>query len=228
MNSETCPICLEYVDLTTLDCNHNFCPECLVKYIQTELNDDESEILCPCDSCTQTLDYDTISKILSKNNYDILKTYDNLLDELKEKQGKKVSICVNCNVVCKKNKESNKVYCRGCDSEFCYICKEYHYDYNYCENSTKINNTLEEIKSALDNQNIKLCPVCKIIMYKEEGCSSVKCKYCRIKFCWKCLQMAHNINKFENHNCDEYYDEYHHTTSDDEYQSGGEYSSDSD
>lgn len=222
--SDPCPICFDYEELFRLSCSHGFCQQCIFKYVQTKLDDGESNIDCPYDSCCNMLNYNDIYKILS-NDSDMFERYETILQDIKLKSSGKAAICNNCSSVCKRESQSNKVYCPSCDEHFCFVCKESHYDYDSCENMSSINDTLDEIKSALGDDNIKLCPICKIIIQKDEGCASIRCKYCKIKFCWKCLRTCHNIKKFESHNC-ENYDGYQQTYSDDEYKSGDEYSSD--
>ncbi len=52
----------------------------------------------------------------------------------------------------------------------------------------------------------KRCPFCRYLVYKEEGCDSVKCPNCRYKFCFNCLEMFRFIQSVEDHGkkCEEF------------------------
>jgi len=64
---------------------------------------------------------------------------------------------------------------------------------------------LSKEKHGLDtkiiNDNCKMCPKCRLIIEKYEGCNQITCKEsyggCGYEFCWICL------SEFQNHfNCD--------------------------
>jgi len=212
-----CPICYDEVErLISLPCSHEFCRDCLVKYIETRISGD-SPIFCPYDSCTIILDEDVVGNILP--NLDKYKEYLKTIEMLKSRRA---SICPNCKGIRKKGKKTNKVYCQMCATDFCFICKEAHDSYIICENEGKLNETLQEMRTIYGSDLVKLCPFCKVIIYKEEGCSSMKCKYCKTKFCWECLLTKHDVAKLDNHMCHKY--DGYGSDSSDNYRSGSDYS----
>lgn len=229
MSDIICPICFDSeTDMLTLDCEHIFCCNCIKKYIQTQVDDNVSEIYCPYEFCYEMVSTDKIKSILDDQDYTT--KYKQACDILLIKKSGLSSFCPKCNTVCKRDQIlSYKVYCYNCQDEFCSICKERHdYAYDYCPNKYDIDATLREIQYAFeDHQNIKNCPICNIIIYKEEGCSSVRCKYCKTKFCWECMQTSYVVGKLKEHECADYR-AFHTTDSDGDYNSGTEYLSDSD
>lgn len=38
-----------------------------------------------------------------------------------------------------------------------------------------------------DSELIKLCPMCRVPIEKDEGCAQMMCKRCKHVFCWYCL-----------------------------------------
>jgi hypothetical protein len=126
-----------------------------------------------------------IIKDIIENDNDLLKEYKNIYEP------NLFSMCPNCKHICERYNDTNEIYCYGCRQYYCFICNERHddsYDYCVCPNKSKIKDTMAEIISALGDENVKPCPICKIIIHKEEGCSAMKCLFCRVKFCWDCLK----------------------------------------
>lgn len=215
--SEECTICYNSSDIVTLECDHEFCINCLREYINVKIDDIGIDILCPNEECNLNISREKIIDIIC-NNEKLLEKY----NECEEKQKKiRAIVCLECNKICKKEKENNYIYCYNCDNEFCHVCKERHDDdeYDDCANKHKIDDEFSDLCSVLSDLELKKCPVCKIVIEKIEGCNSVRCKYCRIKFCWNCLALCSDIKKMRNHECDNY-DGYIETLSDDEYISG--------
>jgi E3 ubiquitin-protein ligase RNF144 len=188
----------------------------LVKYIKTRIDDHENEICCPYDSCNQIIDRDKMSQILS-NESELFGRYIDISNNIN------VSLCPDCKRLCKKDGDCNKAYCRDCYRDFCHICGETHSEYDYCCNESDMRDSIAEIQSALDDCNVRVCPLCRILIEKIEGCSAMRCKYCKIKFCWECLITNHQIKKLDSHGCRSY-DRYAQTGSDDEYHSGSDLS----
>ena len=218
-----CTICYHYRDLIILDCNHEFCDHCLIEYINVKIDDKETKLLCPQEYCGDLINHDKLLSILS-NDDELLSKYKNLLNE-GVSPSLNVVMCPNCQRICKKKDDSYETDCGNCYESFCRVCGERHYysDSMYCPNESEIESNLSEIRSALDDCDIKLCPLCKIVIERIEGCNSMKCKYCKLKFCWGCLKSCHEIKKLENHECNSY-GTYGDTGSGDEYNSGSDYS----
>lgn len=217
--SDICPICVsEYDDnAVSLDCEHQFCKSCLSRYIEDKIEDGEKEIRCPYEDCDDLITEGEIGEIIGE---EYLLKYVKIHNYLEDKA---YSQCAVCGHVNDKSAYDNKIVCNNCNVEYCFVCHEehdYYRDYDYCPNEGKIEETLKEISDALGSDDVKPCPVCKIIMYKEEGCASVKCKNCKVKFCWHCSRTRSQIDG-NDHICPDYYhNNYHATDSDEDYVDG--------
>lgn len=106
-----------------------------------------------------------------------------------------------CKTRCLKEENSSLVYCKSCKLWFCCRCGETECKNNYCFNQDKLEEDINDFKHALDNDDIKRCPRCFANLWKEEGCSAVKCVYCKVKFCWECLKTEYQIGKLAYHDC---------------------------
>lgn len=225
----TCSICCEddiYEDDVhyKLNCDHLFCDSCIHEYIVRKIDENEMKIQCPCYNCDYYIDDETITTVL--NNYDeyrILEVYNNY----KKMDAEKVyHMCPECNRMCKKSEDNNSADCSYCYKTFCCVCNcidDYYHDYNNCPNESDIISNLSELQSAIgaDDELIKLCPICKTIIYKETGCLAIKCIYCKTKFCWGCLKTNRTIEKLGYHYCTENNTyQFLTTNSDDEYTDG--------
>lgn len=135
-----------------------------------------------------------------------------------------IIVCPQCDEVCKKDSLNNYIKCSSCYNSFCHVCRENHDydDYDDCPNKQSIEDEFTDICNALGAE-LKKCPLCSIIIEKNEGCNSTRCKYCKVKFCWNCLVLCCDIRRMKDlHEC-ENYDGYIETNSDDEYRSGDEF-----
>jgi acetyl-CoA carboxylase beta subunit len=54
--------------------------------------------------------------------------------------------------------------------------------------------------------DVKKCPYCRYMVYKEDGCDAVKCPNCKHKFCFNCLEMYKFMESTADHQkkCDNF------------------------
>lgn len=55
-----------------------------------------------------------------------------------------------------------------------------------------MNSKEETLNKLYLEANTKPCPFCGIIIEKDKGCMSVKCRKCQKEFCWLCLKSHNN------------------------------------
>jgi hypothetical protein len=225
-SDQICPICMYNIDLFfTLDCRHTYCLDCIREYVIKKIEDREFEIICPIYGCDIEITSYEINDVIS-DKIDLRDIYNRYkFSSEKIEAGHKYSMCPKCNIIRKKYNLNNQIYCSYCEYYFCSVCGSEHDDddYTYCPNQIEVDEQISELMSALDTEDVdaKPCPVCKIFIERTEGCNSIRCKYCKIKFCWNCLQTNQTINKMDSdeHNCNDF-DGYIRTESDDEYVDG--------
>jgi hypothetical protein len=188
--------------------------------------EEKEELTCP--SCEEEINEYKIEDLL-EDEEDLLSMYNNnsSFKDFGDSNGMfNLAMCPNCNKICKNNDKSNRIECaNGCD-DFCNVCGDCHdsgINWSYCPHEIYISHELESIGFALDNVDLKRCPLCKIIIDRIEGCNSIKCPKCKLKFCWSCLKSASEIKRMKYHECDEY-GTFLETNSDDDYKSGSDYS----
>lgn len=218
--SAECTICYKYTELISLECDHEFCVNCIQEYIKVKVDDDETEITCPNEDCQYRISHQKINDIIE---YD-----ETLCEKFNEKyiEHERINayICPKCNKSCNKKTSNYHILCPNCNCEFCHVCKNNHnYDRrdNNCPDEREIEIEFSDICAALQDIELKKCPLCKIVIEKIEGCNSIRCKHCKIKFCWECLALCSEIKNMSEHNCGNY-DGYINTGSDGEYTSGDE------
>lgn len=107
-------------------------------------------------------------------------------------------MCPTCLKMCKKN--GITFYCTKCYDEYCIYCCEPVCGLCECQgiyNEDDMDAVVEEFPDVLK------CPVCRILISKEDGCCSMKCIYCKVKFCWGCGATNDHIEKY-GHDCNNY------------------------
>lgn len=210
MTDFECTICFDS-DLDTdqqvkLDCDHVFCGDCIFKYLKEEISDRNNKIQCPQKYCEEIISDSMIIKIIYEDDDTVnaFKKNKNLLNISDDH-----AMCIYCKSVvpCSSN---NKFYCYDCYTTYCSVCKEIHSDsddYDKCPNENEIVTNLHDARENLESEDVKFCPICKIMIYKEGGCNSVKCDYCKLRFCWNCLRTNLQIEQMDSdseHTCGNY------------------------
>ncbi|XP_069507053.1 ranBP-type and C3HC4-type zinc finger-containing protein 1 [Ambystoma mexicanum] len=193
-----CPVC--YVTLepgegvTLRECLHSFCRECLKGTIQ---NSPEPEVSCPFMddnySCTGKLLDREIKALLSPEEYQ------HFLDigvSLAETRSMNSYHCktTDCRGWCIYEDDVNEFLCPLCNLINCLLCKAIHMDMNCkeyqddlklrAENDEAAKKTSEALATMVQQGIAMLCPQCKIIIQKKDGCDWIKCAVCHTELCW--------------------------------------------
>uniref|UniRef100_A0A670I015 Uncharacterized protein n=1 Tax=Podarcis muralis TaxID=64176 RepID=A0A670I015_PODMU len=104
----TCPICMEYLtDPVTLDCGHNFCRDCIVKYFDTWEPMQVGDLECPvCKARMQRGSF--------RSNWQLA----NIVEKIKfispNKGGKDL---------CKRHREKLHLFCKEDEELVCFVCE---------------------------------------------------------------------------------------------------------
>lgn len=193
LNSQKyCGICSQPGCKLIFTCSvHYFCTPCIRSYIQFKIT--ESQVLsitCPFASCPVVLTSEYISLFTSQYLY-------NKYQELYDNKHRELNIYYR---YCPQKKcsgsdiktNSNKLKCRKCKFEFCYMCANKWHEGSKCSGL---------IESGFwqwgKENNIKRCPVCFCLSQKNEGCIRVFCAKCRHDWCWYCETNLDYHNKLK-------------------------------
>ncbi|XP_053235211.1 tripartite motif-containing protein 10-like [Podarcis raffonei] len=104
----TCPICKEYLtDPVTVDCGHNFCRDCIVKYFDTWEPMQVGDLECPvCKARMQRGSF--------RPNWQL----GNIVEKIKFTAPNKGG-----NYLCKRHKEKLHLFCKEDEELVCFVCE---------------------------------------------------------------------------------------------------------
>ncbi|XP_047312661.1 E3 ubiquitin-protein ligase RSL1-like [Impatiens glandulifera] len=189
----TCEICVELTlpwerKFKNNDiCNHPFCKECITKYIQVKVEEDNVALVkCPCLKCDFNLDPLSCCSILP------VKLFERWCDLLCEDSILGVDHCYcpnrECSALIMNECRGNvkRSVCPKCKHEFCYKCKiSWHAGFS-CEESGVVRDPNYAAFGALaEKKEWKRCPRCRHCIELRGGCLIVNCR-CGTRFCYKC------------------------------------------
>lgn len=174
-----CSICLEETELVPLSCcGHAFCRDCLNDWFTVQF-DGFTRLRCPWNGCNGVCSwYDIIYNVKDKARFEdfYLKKALRGMDDFRW--------CPKCDsggfLKCKEG------ICLKCGYAFCTECMGEYHSGNCAE--LYINNNNEFWSNKWIKGNTKACPKCKVLVFKDGGCSHLKCTRCEYEFCWLCLR----------------------------------------
>uniref|UniRef100_UPI0035901D20 E3 ubiquitin-protein ligase RNF144A-like n=1 Tax=Myxine glutinosa TaxID=7769 RepID=UPI0035901D20 len=186
-----CKLCLSHFSeeqATVLEqCGCVFCTGCVKVYLEMELLQGASgTITCPDYTCPKkghVQDHE-IERLASA---DVLQHNKQLQFEREVHQDPERTWCPvpTCQLVCPVPKEGSskplRVTCPACQHHFCSHCRS-EWDIRH---SCSLNGI---VLWDDEDDSIKRCPACKILIERNDGCAQMMCSRCRHAFCWYCLQ----------------------------------------
>ncbi|XP_062925955.1 E3 ubiquitin-protein ligase RNF144B-like [Mobula hypostoma] len=200
-----CKLCLcEYAPsrMTTLEqCSCVFCTLCLTQYVELMIREGcGTTVTCPELECPKNgvLQDAEIACLVPA---DLLQLYQQLKFEREIHLDPSRTRCprVQCQAVCHidagDSHQAVPVQCPSCCTEFCSICKASWHPGQGCQKSPPFMLSKGSDDGFLISHDteapIKQCPVCHILIERNEGCAQMMCKNCKHTFCWYCL---HNLD----------------------------------
>lgn len=136
---ETCTICTDEKCDVELSCQHSFCRDCLVSYVENEVSNNEYKIICPSNHCTDEIEYDQL-KLILVDNENILARLDRNIIRNQEREeffqnrpesdcesveiDVDVKRCPYCKYLIHKEEGCDAVKCPNCRYKFCFNCLE--------------------------------------------------------------------------------------------------------
>lgn len=180
-STKICLICLEKLENTRIKliCKHSCCKNCLIEYVKSKIFNNEIIINCPHKNCNSQLSEWLIENLIFDND-DIMIAYNKL-------KNRGTHFCPKCNSRCRTT-HNNRTYCKQCNHKFCSQCGSFSKECKkVCQNEHNIEEECGNLATAMHG-DVQPCPRCRVYLWKEVGCNSVRCTKCKLKFCWNCLE----------------------------------------
>ena len=224
-----CPICfcdIEKDNFLSLKCNHNFCKDCFIEYINNKLLTQPMNILetpCPLNGCNLYLTRTIYRKCITEKKMQKIFAKSVVYNFIRT--NKEIKVCPNayCNYSIRvQDSIAKEIICK-CGYIFCFSCLEESHIPCNCEMVKKWNSFQKKLYKKysdliktrdgnlkyLDDynwikNNTKKCPKCQISIEKNQGCNHMVCQKeaggCGYQFCWNCLGSwkHHNYNCYKN------------------------------
>lgn len=202
MNLKDCPICFAEIKESNkylLKCKHLFCRDCIINYLEEEINNDRVvQIKCPWKECTEKFQDEEIKFVVNNENLYKKMIKFRLRREIGNDPNKIVCPIADCEGF-SKNLNNNLLLTedfkpnlgRKSLTQVKFTCTNSH---NFCGKCNKIwhgNESCEDDKEIVDfatenGKMLKKCLKCKVWTEKNEGCNHMHCKICEFDWCWLC------------------------------------------
>ena len=208
INLQDCPICFAEISEDNkyyLKCKHLFCKECIVNYLEEEINN--ARVLglkCAWKDCNEIIQDEEIKSLVTEKTFKKLKKF-RLRKEIQKDPSTQLCPIADCEGFAKKSinnleEEKNSSLERKSLLQVKYSCSNNH---NFCGKCNRVwhgSNSCEDDKEILDfatdsGKMLKKCPKCKVWTEKNEGCNHMHCKICEYDWCWIC-EMACPLDHF--------------------------------
>jgi ariadne-1 len=217
-NGENCLVCFEDKNdkFFSLNCGHQFCPECWKEYLKEKIQAPLSALQarCPQEGCTLIVYERLYSKFLNdkksleKLDKAIYKNFINRNQDIKQCPNEKCHLYIKSNV-----HTAQEIYC-PCGTSYCFKCLKEPHNPCSCEIYEKFlsinrTNSVEDDNKRWIEANTKECPHCKQKIQRSQGCNYMLCDPkaggCGHAFCYVCETdwAKHSQDHF---NCNKYTD----------------------
>ncbi|KAK9205814.1 hypothetical protein WN943_016084 [Citrus x changshan-huyou] len=184
-SSFTCEICIEPMATNKKFknknlCTHPFCQECIAKYIQVMVQDNNTaKIECPGLNCKKNLDPFSCKPMIPSSLFS--KWCDLLCEDYV--RGYERSYCPNRNCMalvvneCERKGRMKKAQCPNCKHWFCFQCKlKWHGGY-HCEESGNLRDRNDiAFGQLVERMKWARCPGCGHCVQRKNGCHVVVCR----------------------------------------------------
>ncbi|KAH7832284.1 putative ubiquitin-conjugating enzyme E2-binding protein 1 [Monocercomonoides exilis] len=173
-----------------LTCEHKYCKECVVAYINSriKLGFECLQTSCPCSGCAIQISPVKIRSSLTdvnKAKYDII-----FQNSFIEKQ-RNLRRCPrhSCSIVARRIGLGQDVTCK-CGMVYCFQCGRPGHMPATCDMMQKWEHLIGDNSLTLEwmIKHTKACPGCGVPIERRAGCLYIRCAYCRYEFCWMCLR----------------------------------------
>ena len=200
-------VCLDEINKEDLEnykieCEHKFCKECWINYIEEKIKSNE-EILCMEKTCLKKINDERIRYFIKDNDI-LLKKYENYDLKRKVYNNSNMKFCPfpDCNgigIIKNLTAPNNKFIKCSNGHEFCFVCLKKWHKGKKCKEEV-LDKNLKKLKNEI---NSKRCPNCGIFLIKYKGCNHITCSNCKYEFCWIC-KSKYSDDHFKTSGCFQY------------------------
>jgi len=213
-----CPLCYceeapdQFVELR--NCGHQFCLNCLQKYVRIEIQEGRVNLKCP--QCTEGMHPNDIS-LLCGEDHGLLLLYESLMMRRVLAQDPDTRWCPapNCTfaVVAAGCASCPRISCEreGCEASFCYHCKAEWHPNQTCDLARAQRQPLRASSVSFSQDSglqgggseLKVCPRCSVLIVKMDdgSCNHMTCAVCGSEFCWLCMKEISDLHYLSPSGC---------------------------
>ncbi|TDL24556.1 hypothetical protein BD410DRAFT_94217 [Rickenella mellea] len=183
-----CPICFnEVVIPVTLECGHQACRTCMVRYIKSAADLQTFPLTCLGNdaTCGKPVSLWTIRELLSKSDFKNL--VDASFRQYVQARPREFRYCpsADCPQVYR-GARGKVLQCPSCLVRICSTCNKEDHGGTKCKRPYEDDEELfQKWRNAHD---VKSCPGCEAPIEKNEGCNHLTCSQCHTHICWVCLK----------------------------------------
>ncbi|CAF4926251.1 unnamed protein product [Pieris macdunnoughi] len=165
-----------------------FLLQCMKSYVEFEVCNGAYEVSCPDARCSTSaaLSIDEISKLVNSN---LLEKHIKFRINHEVAMDAMRAFCPRpgCDTIVQV-RAASPAHCPNCKHDFCSQCNQEWHGGITCE-AAAASSSMGGAGAPLlaDSELIKLCPMCRVPIEKDEGCAQMMCKRCKHVFCWYCL-----------------------------------------
>ncbi|KAH8099514.1 hypothetical protein BXZ70DRAFT_1065437 [Cristinia sonorae] len=188
-----CPVC--YNDASNpeeLGCGHTYCAGCLRHLLSSAADAEAFPLVCMGDeaTCNTPISIPLIRRFMHPQVFDkLVETAFNAY-LMQHPQDLKYCKTPDCQQTYRPGTDLSAMQCPSCSATICPGCdEEAHEGMSCAERKLQSDPAYQQQREVekLQANGCKKCPGCNIWIQKTEGCNHMRCKKCKIHFCWLCL-----------------------------------------
>ena len=162
-------------------CDHQFCHECFMDYLETCINDRKIESLkCPSFGCENVLSDQLLSHILPSELHSKLHRF-RRENDLERNVNFRWCPQPDCSGYDLAEPKRKRLVCSVCSFVYCFYCLEAWHENGVCRSESD-----RKLDKWAKFHHAKFCPKCKIRVQKLRGCNHMTCVKCQYEWCWLC------------------------------------------
>ncbi|CAK8541102.1 unnamed protein product [Lathyrus sativus] len=191
-------VCEIYTDTKTMKdafytraCYHTYCSNCVVMYIDSNLQNNIASISCPFIGCSGLLEADSCRRILPAEIFDRWgKASCEALFDVSLKVYCPFADCSALMIKGRKEDVFGRSKCPYCKRMLCAECKVSWHEGMECIEFEKLNADEKETEDVMlmclaKDKEWRRCPSCRFYVARSQVCDQMICR-CKCRFCYKC------------------------------------------